>query len=170
MTRVQTTAAIALAMNCGLVCADPFNGPALIVFVYAAVEPATMLPAEMEGSRILQRAGIRLIWRNCGQRDSCQVTPDTPPVFLRIVPGCFSEALASSFVTQAGGSNAVVAFGNVQRLARSTGIPMPRLLGAVLAHEIGHLMLGPAHSPNRFDACLLGPERPCPPKSGADQV
>jgi hypothetical protein len=105
-----------------------------------------MVPAEMASTQIFQQAGVRLTWRNCGQRNPCQVIPDTEQVFLRIVHGSFSDALGCSFVTQAGGRNAVVTFGNVQRLARSTGIPMPQLLAAVLAHEIEHLMLGPAHT------------------------
>lgn len=146
MTRVQTTSALVLALRCGLLYAAPPDGPSLTVLVYAAIGPDTMLPAEVENGRILQRAGVRLRWRNCGQRDPCLAIGDTNPVFVRIVKGSFSDGLGCSFVTQAGGSNAVVAFGNVQRLARSNGIPMPQLLAAVLAHEIGHLMLGPTHS------------------------
>ena len=146
MTRVQTTSALVLALSCGLACAAPTKGPALTVLVYAAVGPDTMVSAEKASSRIMQRAGVRLIWRNCGQRDVCEVLPDENPLVLRIVQGSFGDRLACSFVTQAGGSNAVVGFGNVQRLAASSGIPLPQVLAAVLAHEVGHLLLGPAHS------------------------
>lgn len=148
MTRVPTTSALLLALSCHLIHAAPPDGPALTVLVYAAIDSDTMVPVEVESSRILQRAGVRLRWRNCERRDPCLAIQATNPVFLRIVQGSFSDGLGCSFVTQAGGNNAVVAFGNVQRFAQSTGIPMQQLLAAVLAHEIGHLILGPAHSQN----------------------
>jgi len=101
---------------------------------------------ELESSRILERAGVRLIWRNCGHNDPCEVVPNSGYVILRIVKGTRSDGLGCSFVTQSGGIDAVVRFGNVQRLAGSTRISESQILAAVMAHEIGHLMLGPAHS------------------------
>ena len=148
MAWVQTVSALALGLSCGLVCEATQDAPALRVFVYTAVEENTLLRAEVESSRILERAGVGLIWRNCGNDDPCQIAPDSDHVILRIGKEMRSGGLGCSFVRQAGGVVAVIGLGNIQRLASSTRIAESQILAAVMAHEIGHLMLGPAHSGN----------------------
>ena len=49
---------------------------------------------------------------------------------------------------------AFVAMGKIEGVAMSTGMPAKAVLATVIAHEIGHLLLGPAHS--AFG--LMGPE------------
>lgn len=51
-------------------------------------------------------------------------------------------------------STAFVAMGKVHGIAARTGTPVKVVLAAVIAHEIGHLLLGPGH--RAFG--LMGPE------------
>ena len=45
-----------------------------------------------------------------------------------------------------GGSYATVFYGSVEHTAGGSRARMGRVLGYVMAHEIGHLLLGPQHS------------------------
>jgi hypothetical protein len=95
---------------------------------------------------MLERAGVRLIWRNCGFDNPCKTGPGSKEISLGIVKETGKGGLGCSFVTRAGGVNAFIGFGNIQRLAVASRISESQILAAVIAHELGHLLLGPAHT------------------------
>ncbi|MFZ0589055.1 MAG: hypothetical protein WAM39_01100 [Bryobacteraceae bacterium] len=144
---VQSASSLLIGLSCCLVSAAGQDGPSLTMFVYTAVGKDTLIKAEAASSRILQCAGVQLIWRNCGPDDRCQPAPDSEPVLLRIVKET-RGGLGCSLVSQAGGIHAVIGFENIRKLAALSRISESQVLGAVMAHKVGHLLLGPAHSTN----------------------
>jgi len=142
----QNVPALIFGLGCGLACTAAQNDPALNVLVYSGVAPEILVQAEADSSKILERAGVRLNWRNCRPEDPCPIAPDFVHVSMRIVNHTGGEGLGCSLVTNAGGADAAASLENVQRLARASGILAWQILAAVMAHEIGHLMLGPSHS------------------------
>jgi len=142
----QNVPALLLALSTSLVCSSVADDPVLSVIVYTGVAPDTLVRAEVDGSRILERAGVRLEWRNCRSDDPCPIPVSLVHVSVRIVNYTGRDGLGCSSVTRAGGTDAVVGFENVQRLAAVSGMPASQILAGVLAHEIGHLMLGPLHT------------------------
>ena len=146
MRWIQGVSALVVGLNCSFVSMAVKDTPILRVFVLATAGEDAVSRAEVESSRILERAGVRVIWQNCRHDDPCKSATDSEDITLRILEQTGKSGLGCSLVTRSGGVSAVIGFGNIQRLAESTRIPKSQILGAVMAHEVGHLMLGPAHS------------------------
>jgi hypothetical protein len=122
------------------------------VFNYTNATPSTVAQAEREAERILQGTGLNLDWLNCpiGQSavnssGSCPKLLSPTDVLVRVLSdqsrnGITGDAygfanppaLASAYYDQA------------VRLATidGAGYEVPLILGYVMAHEIGHLLLG----------------------------
>lgn len=131
----------------------------VLVYDTAQVVPEVISDAENETSRIFREAVIRLRWMNCraardGDReiDTCAGEHGGTALYLHIAPsaGAFpnQRALAHAAVG-AGGVRAAIFFDRVRALAaKGTPCDLARLLGHVMAHEMGHLLLTQAgHSP-----------------------
>ena len=132
---------------------------------YAAVEPGKMRRAEREASRIIGRAGIDIVWWDCtasrfsslpGQgidKQECDREAVGTIVDLRILNSSNYHSAALNwevFGFADGPCLASVEYDRLARLAEADGDlnEAELLLGHVMAHEIGHLLLGPdAHSP-----------------------
>jgi hypothetical protein len=152
------------------------HSPTLTVLVYdtAQASPALLAAAEREAGRILGEAGVRVVWLDCLDRNSsadaqelCHKAREPTDVVLRVLPGhiqgrlqdslfgfVFPPALASVYYEYAG------------RLA-SSDREISIMLGCAIAHEVGHLLLGPnSHSgggimhgewgPKEFRLALMG--------------
>ena len=119
---------------------------------YAQVSPATLDGAEREAARIIGKAGLWTDWLNCPVKSTSEVAQDPcreslqpMDIVLRLIPepqnnkyedSVFGFAvvpiLASVYVNYA-----------VERAKRDTAeFEIPVILGNVIAHEIGHLLLG----------------------------
>jgi len=119
---------------------------------YAQVSPATLRGAEREAARIIGKAGLRTDWLNCPvkntlevEQDPCREPLQPMDIVLRLIPepqnnkyedSVFGFAvvpiLASVYVNYA-----------VERAKRDNAeFEIPVILGNVIAHEIGHLLLG----------------------------
>jgi hypothetical protein len=109
--------------------------------------------AEQEGARIFQQARVKTIWVNCETAftaiDSrCHDMPGPTHLVLRIIPKALSAAdsiFGMAFLSQKGGVYGDVFFDSIEDLHRDSGAPVARILGHVMAHEVGHLLLG-SHS------------------------
>ena len=132
--------------------------PQLVVFVYndASVPTHLVTDAEKEASRIFRRISVEVTWINCLLRHS-QDTASVAPVsstrlFVRIAPRAVKRSDAIFGVAFLGsdgnGRYADVFFDCVRRLrAEEADVSEARVLAYVMAHEIGHLLLGSnAHS------------------------
>jgi len=132
---------------------DPSPTVTILVYNHTQASAAILAGAEREAGRILGEAGLQPVWLDCLPRDSaadlelCHKAREPIDVVLRVLPGhiqgrlqdtlfgfAFPPALTSVYYEYAG------------RLASSdTGISL--MLGCAIAHEVGHLLLGPnSHS------------------------
>ena len=113
---------------------------------------------------ILQRAGIETIWIDCPGATSspvtlrtCTDTLQSDEVMLRILrapgrqsEGAATDALGDSYIdiAEERGSLATVYVDRIAAMAGASSLDLGTLLGRVMAHEIGHLLLGStAHQP-----------------------
>ncbi len=125
---------------------------------YAGIAGTELAPAENEAGRILERAGIGAEWVHCptsaeeiGGYPECQRLPEFAALVMRIRPrsmasgvGKRSRVFGRSLIPENGEP---AKYGEVYSdgavfLANGRKSLGPSMLGHLLAHEIGHLMLG----------------------------
>ncbi len=128
--------------------AVPFQ---ILVFNYTKASPESLAVAEREAGRILAEAGFLVTWLNCpvtpGGSATCRKEVDAADIRVRIVSlpeqkknifhdSVFGFAMAPAFAS--------VYYESAERLAKldNASFEMPVILGCVIAHEIGHLLLG----------------------------
>jgi hypothetical protein len=151
--------------------------PVVTVRVYdlAGVSGKTLAKAEAEAQHLLRRAGIETEWLACPKnRDeedrypACQKPIRPADVILQIVPQAMEgyevgpKAFGFALPSGDGGParHAYVFFRRVEQAARENDkISLVTLLGYVIVHETGHLLLGPAmHSPRGIMRAQWQPE------------
>ena len=134
-------------------------GVTVRVYDYAGVSSGEMRRAEEEASRILRAAGVEIEWVDCPTSPAeahnypaCEPPLGAMAVDLRILPPPMAARVRSSreqlgFAlpsTKAGSASAAwVFFQRVEHLAESKDADQAQILGHAIAHEIGHLLLGP---------------------------
>jgi hypothetical protein len=141
-----------LYMGCCAAVAGETGNSQVIVFVYNQAQVSTPLlrDAETESSRVFRQASVEVSWVNCpasvGEEPGC-AEPTTGPLFLRIVPRALrltDSAFGAAFLDPDGvGRYADVFFESLARLPlKNSHVSRAQLLGDVMAHELGHLLLG----------------------------
>jgi hypothetical protein len=127
----------------------------VLLYVYAPVSPGTLAKAKSAASYILERAGVRLSWAECRLRqqdppkDAACDLPVTPlDLHLRIVDSAMAKLTARTrhslgYARLAPGfdSLAAVYWPRALELEKSNLADRSAILGCMMAHEIGHLLL-----------------------------
>jgi hypothetical protein len=116
---------------------------AVAVYDYAGVDPAMLALAERIASDVYLRAGIKIEW----------VAPDGFEDTGRFYVNLLSKEMAARFSASnetvgfatAGSLAANAIFDRISEIAHDHRLPCGVMLGYVMAHEIGHLLL-PVHS------------------------
>jgi hypothetical protein len=105
--------------------------------------PAHVLEQSQDGvTRIFAGAGLAVRWTETAPRFTVQIVPQVLG-FNRASSPVMGVALR-----RASGSMAQVFFRQVQGFAHAYDVDLGTMLGCVIAHEIGHLLMpGNAHSP-----------------------
>ena len=134
--------------------ADP--SPMLRVRVnnYTQASPSIVAKAEREAGRILGEAGLRMVWLDCPmehyggvhvQQNPCLEPLEATDIVLRVL----SERTQNKFQDTVFGFAVVPIFASVYydyalRSAKRDNdkFEVPVILGCVIAHELGHLLLG----------------------------
>jgi hypothetical protein len=139
--------------------AEPVSKITARVYNYAQVAPKTLTEAKKEASRIFHEADIESRWLDCrlSMTDSegypdCQQEPFGPTdLVLRILPRSMARrqafpsktfGFALSCPPGEGGFIGNVFYDRIEELAQWGQISHLEALGHVMAHEIGHLLLG----------------------------
>jgi hypothetical protein len=119
---------------------------------YTQATPGMLAGAEHQAGRILGKAGLQTVWLDCpaghstaDPQDPCGEPLEATDIALRVL----SESSQNKFQDTAFGFAVVpvlasVYYDYVAHLARSDDaeFEVPIILGSVIAHEIGHLLLG----------------------------
>jgi hypothetical protein len=128
---------------------------------YADVPTPLLAAAEDQAREIFRRAGLETVWMNCSPKlekvepGSCYFS-DTTHLTLKISPHAMNakvrdriEVLGTAYPDEKGaGYFAYVFYDRIQELAQRRRLGHA-LLADVMAHEIGHLLLGStSHSPS----------------------
>jgi hypothetical protein len=110
---------------------------------YAAVDPKTMKEAEGIASEVYRRAGIEIQWGEPSTHE------DATKLYVNVLSQDMAEPFYVSDETVGfaipGSRAANVIYERIRRIARRRHVASGLLLGYVIAHELGHLLL-PAHS------------------------
>lgn len=127
----------------------------VLVHDLAAVPENVLAGAQGEVARIFSHADVRIEWLYCPGTPGASF-PSHPPgtIILRIVSTDLdfvgATAMGYALLPEGEPGNATVSFRRVQRsVARQTtsAASLERVLGHAMAHELGHVLLGPnAHS------------------------
>jgi hypothetical protein len=128
------------------------------VYNYAGVSRATLAGAEKQASRIFREAGIETSWQDCptshAQEEAfpgCAQVLGPAGVDVRIIPHSMAarlesprERLGLALPSQNGFASGAWVFSHrVEELAKSRIASPSQVLACAMAHEIGHMLLGP---------------------------
>jgi hypothetical protein len=121
---------------------------------YTQASPSIVAKAEREAGRILGEAGLRMVWLDCPmehyggvhvQQNPCLEPLEATDIVLRVL----SERTQNKFQDTVFGFAVVPIFASVYydyalRSAKRDNdeFEVPVILGCVIAHELGHLLLG----------------------------
>ena len=145
-----------LTLGLGIGQAESAASLAVLVYNYANVPGAKLREAEVYAARSYHAAGIELIWVECatfsesdtGLCRAFEQATEGGGLFLKIIPERTVAGVRLSRKTEdalgiALESSAFVLYPRVREMARVWGVPEYLILGHTMAHELGHLLLGP---------------------------
>jgi hypothetical protein len=145
-----------LALSFGA--AEPGSKVTVFVYNYAWVPSEVLAQTETQAARIYQLGGIEIQWLDCplspaeaSQFPACQVPPGPTRLALRLLSQSMADRLRKAqdsygfALYPEDGSFATVAnvfASDAEQLANSRGMKWGLILGHLVAHELGHLLLG----------------------------
>jgi hypothetical protein len=120
------------------------------------VSATVIAGAKAETELVYRSAGVTIVWHDCaafpppaGQANDAwfviRLRTDKPP---RTVGPASLDVMGKAFVEDAGGYMADAYFQAVQATSEKHHGDPGVLLGFVMAHELGHLILGAGHTPD----------------------
>jgi hypothetical protein len=122
------------------------------VYNYAEVPAGTLAQGEEQATRVFSRAGVKLLWADCPisrkeieKFTACPETAGPAVLTLKILPEFMAEGFRSprqQFGITIQSHASFVFFHRVEELAKNAGLSIPVILALVIAHELGHLVLG----------------------------
>ena len=147
------------------------------VYNYSPASPDVVIRAEREAGLILSAAGLQPVWLECPVKpptpespEPCQKATQATDLRLRILPASIQNKFQDSvFGFAVHPALASVYYDYAERRAKvdDAEFELPVILGGVIAHELGHLLMGSdAHSasgimqprwdPNQVRLLLMG--------------
>lgn len=106
--------------------------------------------ARRQAEYIMTSAGVKLQWRDAA-RLHLQIANTAIEIPVR-------DAAGFAVLVTGNPGYAAVAWPSIQRQAAQMEVDPSILLGAVMAHEVGHLLFGPSHAPGGIMSARLGPK------------
>ena len=147
---------------------EPTVNISVLVYNYAGVAPGILAGAELQADRILNQAGVRAVWFDCSvkagkldEKSICRSGLGNQNIVLRLLSRHTPTRVpdfAFGFAVSPG--LASVYYGDAARMAERQNLrsELPTLLGCLMGHEIGHLLLNSyGHSPTGVMQAEWGP-------------
>lgn len=145
------------------------------VYDYGGIDLRELTEAETIAARIFQKSGLRILWGNCRLPPTgtaltkCAASDGGPThLYIRLLPEQMAQKLTAAAkmlgmsVPTYDGTFPMDAYVFAERigdLAKQDRGPVPPLLGAAIAHEVGHLLLaGNAHTVTGIMGAQWGPK------------
>ena len=130
----------------------------IVVYNSEAVPGRDLARAEILAGRILRQAGLEIVWRQATHADTASRPTEIPLHLLTAHPANLGPEASGFAVLMPEGSYAGVSCPDVTRTASSVGSDDATVLGAVIAHEVGHVLLDSRdHSPSGVMVMHFGP-------------
>ena len=108
---------------------------ALLVISNPHIPETVRVRAQRVAARIYKEIGVRLVWVAQAQRD-------VPYRFVvKISPAALPSVSKAALGVAVGGTLAYAFYGRIQEFTDANHIDLEVVLGHVIAHEIGHLLL-----------------------------
>jgi len=144
---------------CGVLFATlAFAGETMNVSVcpLGRVSAKAVTGAEAEAVTLFRGIDVEIVWKGCEEAPIGQEAADQHWFTVRLRddgPAVEAETpstdmLGAAFFSDNGGYVADVYYREIQTLSSRKAIEPSTLLAYVMAHELGHLLLGPEHSPS----------------------
>ena len=123
--------------------------PVAVRVIDLADTPLTIRQLALEqAARLFERIGVTIVWEDSNRLTAVLSRPFVVDVTIldhRNGPGATGSVLGSA--TPLPAPTIAAFYGDVQELAHTYAVRPETLLGFVIAHELGHLLLGPhAHT------------------------
>jgi hypothetical protein len=124
----------------------------LRIYDFAGLEPVVLADAKKVTSEIFRKAGVETVWLDCPvYQADCGEEPERLQFMLRIllpamkkdIVGEDSLGFAIPCQEHDRGCLLYIFYSRISRLAEAKRIGPGRILGHVMAHELGHGLLGP---------------------------
>jgi hypothetical protein len=126
------------------------------VYDYTHAKPRVLIEAERAAATILEKSGVEAVWVDCLKDDAspsvpaCVASADPTNLTLRILPDSMSnrlrqvhgDALGFAMLAEPLNCDAWIFYGRVEEFSLKQQLTFESLLGGVIAHELGHLLLG----------------------------
>ena len=129
----------------------------VLVYDYAEVTAETQQDAEKVAAEILATAGVETAWPDCSGAETpappeCKRASNPTKLVLRILPGSktaragyrFRSSICGFTVQHEGvgeGYLVTLFYDCIEKTAENTGVAQSLIMGHMVAHEIGHLLL-----------------------------
>ncbi len=159
MTKLaHIAAAVVVLVACGSAAnaADQRVEVRLYVRDHAGVGSAKMTAAKVRMSKIYATAGVDVVWVDQWDSDALMVTIIEGAAQQTIIDQTHAGDYVMGFAPD-GGRNAFVFYDRVSELSDDSST----LLGQVLAHEVGHLLMPrQGHSPDGIMRARMNPAQP----------
>jgi len=133
---------------------SPLDGPVRLRITMRVVNPAvvpvkSLAQAERIAGHILSNAGVEVIWVDCANPPGCAQDRGPVDFWLHVITGSpnnlHNDATGFAVLTphwRDSEEYAGVSYSVVEAASKSLDVEVSYILGATLAHEIGHLFLG----------------------------
>lgn len=128
------------------------------LYDYAAVPARTLTEAERVSAGIFREAGVKLLWVECAgfqenahSFNPCRLVKDPLGISLKIAPELMTARYhrPATELGMALETDAFVFFDRVQKFSVANNVSVALVLGHVMAHELGHMLLRQTyHSPS----------------------
>jgi hypothetical protein len=132
------------------------------VYNYARVPSPVLVGAERQTAKIFGNSGVATAWLDCclsaaeAGTPACERPSGAADLNLQLLAPSMAQALAPDHdtfgialtVKDVPAADAFIFYGRILDLAKTGYVREREILAAVMTHEIGHLLLGPGHSPS----------------------